>query len=207
MKKKERIGFFGGTFDPIHLGHLNLAIAMQEAHKLDAVLFCPTSQSPHKQAAAPIADKTARRAMVAAAIAPLPQFTFLDLEIQNAGITYTVDSIRKLIEMQSEGAKEYFLILGADAISLFHQWKEVEQLIALAAPLVGKRGEEPVFPKEFPKKVASAIRKGMTETPIIEISSSNIRDRLAKGLYCGHLVPARVLEYIQQNQLYQKNEK
>lgn len=205
----KKIGFFGGSFDPIHLGHLNLAIQILEAHQLDQVFFCPTSQSPHKKETPPIGSKEHRRAMVAAAIAPIPKFTFLDIEIQRPEANYTIDSIRKLMEI--DGKKQYFLILGEDSLQRFHKWKEVEELIVLAQPLVGARGDSPgSFPKTLPKSVLSAVKKGYTKISLMEISSTEIRRRLQLGLYCGHLLPARVWEYITQNQLYidkEENEK
>lgn len=197
----KKIGFFGGSFDPIHLGHLNLAIQILEAHNLDQIFFCPTSQSPHKKETPPLASKEQRRAMVVAAIAPLPKFTFLDMEIQRADPNYTIDSIRKL--METDGKKQYHLILGEDSLKEFHKWKEVEELVVLAPPLVGTRGENSGdLPKTLPKSVLTAVKKGYTKISNMEISSTEIRSRLQLGLYCGHLLPAKVGEYINQNQLY-----
>ena len=201
LTKEERVGFFGGSFDPIHLGHLNLALQIFEAHRLDQVFFCPTSQSPLKSSIPPIASKEQRRAMVVAAIAPLPQFTFLDLEIQKSSMTYTIDTIRLLLKMDGEKGKQYFLILGEDSLESFHTWKEVEELVTLAPPLIGMRKKEEV-PKTLPKSVAATIKKGITKTSLMEISSTEIRQRVSAGLYCGHLLPAKVWEYINQNKLY-----
>jgi len=206
LTKTKKIGFFGGTFDPIHNGHLNLAIEMMEKHGLDQVLFCPASQSPHKSLSPPIGTKEHRRAMVAAAIAPLPQFTFLDLEIQKSSPSFTIDSLRTLIQRDQGGKREYHLILGEDAIENFHLWKEVEELASLAPPLTGSRPEGAEgFPRELPKSVVTILKKGVTKTSIMEISSTAIRERLRLGLYCGHLLPAKVWEYIVQNQLYKEN--
>lgn len=206
--KAAKIGFFGGSFDPIHLGHINLALQMQEAHDLTQIFFCPTSQNPLKTSEPPVVSKEHRRGMVVAAIAPLPKFTFLDIEIQKSSPIYTIDSIRTLIkadEEQKAKKKQYFLIVGEDALEGFHKWKEVEELILLAPPLVGTRSGF-TLPQTLPKSVAAAIKKGMTKTSVMEISSTEIRSRLGLGLYCGHLLPAKVWEYIQQNQLYNKSE-
>lgn len=185
---KKKVGFFGGSFDPIHLGHLSLAIELSERHQLDEVYFCPTSQSPFKKAKPPIASKEQRRAMVTAAIAPLPQFTLLDSELQKSEPSYTIDTIRELLKTDHE-KKNYFLLLGEDAYEHFQEWKEVKELVKLVTPLIGSR---------------QSIKKGLTRIPIMEISSTEIRDRLQKRLYCGHLLPAKVWDYIQQHQLYQK---
>jgi nicotinate-nucleotide adenylyltransferase len=200
----KKFGFFGGSFDPIHLGHLNIAIELAERHKLDEVYFCPTGQSPFKKARPPIASKEHRRAMVTAAISPLPQFTLLDLELQKVEPCYTIDTIRELlrIDQQNKKKKNYFLFLGEDAIEHFHEWREVEELVKLAAPLIGSRHSKSF--NGLTSALSSAIEKGLTNIPIMEISSTEIRDRLQKGLYCGHLLPAKVWDYIQQHQLYRK---
>lgn len=206
MSKK--FGFFGGSFDPIHLGHLHLAIEIAERHKLDEVYFCPTGQSPFKKAQPPIAKKEDRRAMVTAAISPLPQFTLLDLELQKSSPCYTIDTIRALltIDQQNKVKRNYFLLLGEDALAQFHAWREVDQLIKLAPPLIGSRDKKSFSkPKGLTPALSSIIEKGLTPIPMIEISSTEIRARLQKGLYCGHLLPAKVWDYIQQHQLYKAN--
>lgn len=201
MSKK--VGFFGGSFDPIHLGHLNIAIELAERHKLDEVFVCPTSQSPFKKEKPPIASKEHRRAMVTAAISPLPNFTLLDFELQKSMPCYTIDTIRELISIDQQHKKKnsYFLLLGEDAVERFHEWREVEELVKLATPLIGSRQTEAFQPKGT---LSSFIQKGLTQIPTMEISSTEIRDRLQKGLYCGHLLPAKVWDYIQQHQLYIK---
>ena len=202
MSKRKKVGFFGGTFDPIHLGHLNLAIQMLEIHKLDEILFCPTCQSSHKELS-PFANKDQRRAMVVAAIAPIPQFTFLDIEIQKTAPVYTIDSIRYLMKMDGEKKKNYHLILGEDILENFHLWKEFEELIELAPPLIACRFSKIEHPlKELPKKVILSLKEGLTQIPIMDISSTAIRERLQKKLYSSHLMPAKVGEYIEQNGLY-----
>jgi nicotinate-nucleotide adenylyltransferase len=202
----KKVGFFGGSFDPIHLGHLNIAIELAEKHKLDEVYVCPTSQSPFKKAQPPIASKEDRRAMVTAAISPLPHFTLLDLELQNSMPCYTIDTIRALMatDQQHKKKKNYFLLLGEDAIEHFHEWREVEELVKLATPLIGSRQKKSFNTKGLTSALSSSIEKGLTDIPIMEISSTEIRDRLKKGLYCGHLLPAKVWDYIQQHQLYRK---
>jgi nicotinate-nucleotide adenylyltransferase len=202
----KKVGFFGGSFDPIHLGHLNIAIELAEKHKLDEVFVCPTSQSPFKKAQPPIASKEQRRAMVTAAISPLPHFTLIDLELQKSVPCYTIETIRELlaIDQQHKKKKNYFLLLGEDAIEHFHQWREVEELIKLATPLIGSRHSKSFNQKGLTSALSSSIEKGLTDIPIMEISSTEIRDRLQKGLYCGHLLPAKVWDYIEQHQLYRK---
>ena len=198
MSKK--VGFFGGSFDPIHLGHLNIAIELAEKHKLDEVYVCPTSQSPFKKEKPPIATKEDRRAMVTAAISPLPNFTLLDFELQKSVPCYTIDTIRELIAIHHKN--NYFLLLGEDAIEHFHAWREVEELVKLATPLIGSRKTKSFNMKGLTSALSSSIEKGLIQIPVMEISSTEIRDRIQKGLYCGHLLPAKVWDYIQQHQLY-----
>jgi nicotinate-nucleotide adenylyltransferase len=197
----KRVGFFGGSFDPIHNGHLHLAIALSEKHQLDEVFFCPTGQSPHKKSHPPIASKEDRRGMVTAAIHPLPQFTLLDLELRKTMPCYTIDTIQELlaIDHQNKAKRSYFLLLGEDALEQFHTWREVEELVKLALPLIGSRDKKFILKKG---PLSSVIEKGLTSIPILEISSTEIRARLEKGFYCGHLLPAKVWDYIQQHQLY-----
>ncbi len=197
-------GYFGGSFDPIHNGHIHLALELFEKHNLDEVLFCPTSQSPHKKHAPPLASKDDRRAMVTAAISPFPQFTFLDYELQKTEPCYTIDTIRTLTE---ENRKiKYFLLLGEDSVHNFSTWKEVDELVKLATPLVGSR-EKDLLPEEIENlspELMKLLKKGWTPIPRLEISSTWIRSRVQKGEYAGHLVPGKVWEYIQTHQLYTK---
>ena len=186
-----KIGFFGGSFDPIHIGHLHLAIELSEKHKLDEVLFCPTSQSPHKKHAPPIASKDHRRAMVTAAISPFPQFTFFDYELQKSESCYTIETIQYLTEKNPKD--DFFLLLGEDSARTLTTWKEYIELLKLAPPLVGSRDKDFELP---------LLKKGWTSIPRIEISSTWIRDRIKQGKYAGHLVPCKVWDYIQSHDLY-----
>lgn len=168
---KKTIGFFGGSFDPIHFGHISLAVELLEAHRLDEILFCPAFCSPFKTATPPIASPQHRLAILKLAL-DHPQFKITTLELDRAGCSYTIDTIKAL----QTGGIQFRLILSDEAAAHLDQWKETEELIRLAPPLIG------------PRK--------------IDISSTEIRARLKKKLYCGHLVPAKALEYIQRHQLY-----
>jgi len=169
-----RIGFFGGTFDPIHFGHINAAIGVKEALNLDEVIFCPTSLSPDKIDTPPMAGPEDRLAMVNLALNDIDGMRVDDGEVFKEGISYTVDSIRKF-------KGELFLLVGADIIDDLSNWKDGESLLELCKPV-------PVF--------KSGERGSM------DINSTVIRERLSKKLYCGHLLPAKVLDYISQKELY-----
>jgi nicotinate-nucleotide adenylyltransferase len=200
---KQRIGLFGGTFDPIHFGHLNLALALREAHQLDEVVFCPTSTSPFKSLNPPKVSKKAREAMLKLALGAIPSFTMINTELEREGISYTIDTIKDVLSMRK--GVELFLLLGEDALAHFHRWKDVEEIVHLAPPLTGSRMTElPANFEALSPFVAEMLQQGMTKIPVMEISSTVIRKRLAEKLYCGHFVPAPVLHYIEQHQLYRE---
>ncbi len=192
-----RVGFFGGSFDPIHLGHLSLAIQMLEIHQLDEILFCPTSASPHKLLRPPEASSQHRGTMVEIAIEPISSFALNSSELRNKGPSFTVDTLRALKEKNPE--TKYYLILGEDSLQNFCQWKEWEAVISLAPLLIGLRKGTTL---SFPPPLAPFVQQGMTPTRLMDISSTEIRDRLKKKLYCGHLLPEKVETYIHQNKLY-----
>lgn len=168
---KKTVGFFGGTFDPIHFGHISLAVHLLEAHKLDEVVFCPAFCSPFKTAAPPVASPEQRLEMLKLAL-DHPQFKISTWEVDQEKCSYTIETIRA---MAQEGVK-LRLLLSDEAAAHLNKWKETEELVRLAPPLIG--------PRE------------------IQISSTDIRARLKKGLYCGHLVPAKALQYILKKKLY-----
>lgn len=199
-----RIGFFGGTFDPIHFGHLHLALCLMEVHSLEEIFFCPAHFSPHKSPFSSLASKEQRLEMVQLAIEPIKKFTALDWEISREGPSYTIDTVRMLLTHAANRGEKIapYLILGEDALVDFSQWKEVEELVSLAPPLVGTRGVNSFFPSNLDPSLREALEKGKTKIPIMEISSTEIRQRLHQGKYCGYLVPAKVLDYIHRYQLY-----
>lgn len=163
------IGFFGGSFDPIHFGHIALAVTLLEVHKLEEILFCPAFCSPFKTDQPPTAAPSHRLAMLKLAL-DHPKFKVTTLELDRGGCSYTIETLRAL---QLKGLR---LILSEETAAHLDQWKETQELIQLAPPLIG------------PRK--------------IETSSTEIRARLKKRLYCGHLIPAKTLEYIGENGLY-----
>jgi nicotinate-nucleotide adenylyltransferase len=195
MKKK--VGILGGSFDPVHFGHLNLAISILETCALDEVLFVPAFLSPFKQNAPPIASAEHRQEMLQLAIDPVKKFRILDWELQNKGPAFTIDTVRKL---SSDTSLQLYLILGEDHLASFHRWKDAEDLIRLASPLIGTRelGDLSQLPIAFQKK----FREGRVQIPRFEISSTHVRSRLSQEKYCGHLVPASALDYIDKHRLY-----
>ena len=195
--KKRKIGFFGGSFDPIHLGHLNLAIQILEQKGLDQILFCPARLSPTKQGAPPRAAPKHRMNMLRLSLEDLPCSEPYEGELLAPPPSYTVDTLKKM-----EGDQLY-LILGEDLVGELDQWRDIEELLTRAPPLIGTRSG---FSREkwdrLPQTLRVKIREGMCQIRGMDISSSLIRERLKKRVYCGHLLQEKVLAYIHQNGLY-----
>lgn len=195
----EKVGLFGGTFDPIHFGHLNLATQLLESQKLDRILFCPALVSPTKTKTPPLSSAKHRLNMLMLATEEVPAFVPFDEELSRPAPSYTIDTVSHLVK---EG-RELYLILSEDSAYTFDQWKEPEKLLTLATPLIGTRSG---FDKEklnhMPAELKTKLEQGMRQTSLMDISSTTIRERLKKRLYCGHLVPGKVLDYIYQNGLY-----
>jgi nicotinate-nucleotide adenylyltransferase len=200
MSKKKKIGFFGGTFDPIHIGHLQLALEAQETFSLDEVLFCPTYLSPFKSAKPPCASAQERLRMVQLAIEGIPGFKVLEDEIIQEKTSYTIDTLRALQEI--DPLVQYFLILGKDSVKNFFTWKEAHSLIELAPLLIGERVKGETEGMGLSQEEAYILRQGLFKNHSIEVSSTYLRARLIARLYCKHLIPPKVLDYIREHGLY-----
>src|ERR1043165_7853536 len=135
MSKK--IGILGGSFDPFHFGHLNLAVAMLETCQMDEVLFVPASISPFKENAPPKSSAEQRKEMASLAISPVKAFRLLDWELQIQGPSFTIDTVRRLCS--SEPSSQFHLLLGDDQLKDLHHWKDIDELILLAPPFIGTR--------------------------------------------------------------------
>jgi len=189
------VGIFGGTFDPIHLGHLITAQAVREIRNLEKIIFIPAFISPHKTDV-PALSPAHRLEMVKLSIKGIPYFDYSDIEINNGTISYTIDTLRQL----DKKYKEIELIIGYDNILKFSTWKDPEKILILARLVVLNRklSAAPEVQDEYYK---SAI---FVDTPSIEISSSEIRERVSKNLPVNFLVPAQVEQYIYDNNLYKE---
>lgn len=194
---KKRIGFFGGSFDPIHFGHLNLAVHLLEIEKLDEILFCPAYCSPFKVKTPPKASAEHRLRMLELVAADLPCCSISTIELEQKGPSYTVDTLRLL----ASDAIEYRLILSADAAQGFEKWKEPDEILKLAPPLIGARSAGVRWSGKFEK----IFKNSVVATPLFDVSSTEVRERLANNLYCGHLVPQKALDYIIEKDLYCPN--
>lgn len=193
MKSQSRIAFFGGTFDPVHFGHVSLIIAMQEKWQLDEIIISPVFCSPFKEDNPPSISGAHRFKMCELAFEGLSSVRISDEEIKRVGPSFTIESIEKLY---SQSKEKIFLILSEDVATHLLSWKDAERLLKITFPLIGDRK------MGLLKNVAPKLKKGVTEMPLNEISSTEVRERLKKKLYCGHLIPYKVLDYIYQNHLY-----
>lgn len=193
----KKIGFFGGSFDPIHIGHVNLAIELMEKKELDQILFCPALVSPTKQGVPPEATPEHRMNMLRLSLEDVPGCEPYEAELMRPPPSYTIDTIRKL-----EG-NELFLIMAEDSAYSLDQWKDVEELLNLAPPLIGTRhGFDSQKLNQLPPNVKLKVEEGRCQISAMDISSTHLRERLKKRMYCGHLLQGKVLDYIHQNGLY-----
>jgi nicotinate-nucleotide adenylyltransferase len=189
------IGIFGGTFDPIHLGHLITAQAVCEIRNLDKIIFIPAFISPHKTDLRPLSGLH-RLNMIKLSIEGINYFDLSDIEIKNENISYSVDTLRQL----KKKYKKIELIIGYDNIFDFKTWKEPDEILKLAKLVVLKR-RAAIEPDYKDKYFKAAL---FVETPTIEISSSQIRRRISENLPINFLVPEKVNKYILDNHLYKE---
>ncbi|HCY76440.1 MAG TPA: nicotinate (nicotinamide) nucleotide adenylyltransferase [Ignavibacteriales bacterium] len=191
-----KVGIFGGTFDPIHNGHLITAQSVKELRNLEKIIFIPAYISPHKQHAK-ASSAQHRLNMLNLAIEQIPFFQCSDFEIKQHTISYTIDTLREF--------KKYYdnidLIIGYDNIFQFHTWKEPDEILKLANVVVLKRKSS--HPIDYVDKYVESA--DFVETRGIEISATDIRNRVHAGLPIYYLVPEKVLEYINKNKLYKDN--
>jgi nicotinate-nucleotide adenylyltransferase len=191
-----RIGLYGGTFDPVHLGHLRAAENAREAVGLDLVAFLPASVPPHRGAAlSPAAD---RMEMARLATAGHRCFEAWDTELRRPGPSYTVETVASLL--CERPGDSFVLVVGADTWPELATWREPERLLSLLEVAVvdrpGYPAEEPVAP--FPG--SRGVRRA--EGPSLPVSATAIRDRVRQGLSVRYLVPDAVEEYLVARRLY-----
>lgn len=212
------VGVFGGSFNPIHIGHLRAAEEVREALHLDQVLFVPAALPPHK-APHHLAPPEHRLAMVALAIRGNPHFRVSDIELRRKGRSYSVDTVRELRQRFPQWHLRF--ILGSDAFAEIHTWKDFEQLFELCDFVVVSRPGTPVSRLRSLLPVATrqsfwyaADRLGLVhrsghtvlfqQITGFDISASGIRHALHRGRSIRYLVPPAVERYITQHGLYQR---
>ncbi|WP_438433255.1 nicotinate-nucleotide adenylyltransferase [Gorillibacterium sp. sgz500922] len=193
-----KVGLMGGTFDPVHLGHLLAAERAAEAAGLDEVWFMPASVPPHKPHA-PRASAHERLEMVRRATADNPNFRVSEYELERGGTSYTYDTVAGLVREFPEA--EFSYIVGADMVMYLPKWYRIRELAALVR-FVGVA--RPGFILRL-EELEPSLRERVTivPMPLMEISSTEIRERRRAGLSVRYLVSASVLDYMEVNRLYE----
>lgn len=196
LNRRPRIGVMGGTFDPIHHGHLVAASEVAQSFGLDEVIFVPTGQPWHKVAASPGEH---RYLMTVIATASNPRFTVSRVDIDRDGPTYTIDTLRDLHAERPDA--ELFFITGADAIAQIFTWKDLRELWDLAHFVAVSRPGHELSISGLPERDVSLL-----EVPALAISSTDCRARVERGDPVWYLVPDGVVQYISKHHLYRSME-
>jgi nicotinate-nucleotide adenylyltransferase len=187
----KKIGILGGTFNPPHIGHLVLAQEMLEQLELDKIFFVPTNNPPHKKVKQ--LEPKKRFFMTKLAVAENPNFKVLDLELKRKGKSYTVDTI---VELRNKYPKDkFYLIIGSDLAKDFKKWKNPEKIKKMVTIIVAKR-----------RGNSFRISRSFKQVDIIqvELSSSQIRERIKNQKTIKYLVPKAVENYIKKNNIYKR---
>ncbi len=204
-QRPTRLGIYGGSFDPVHLGHLLLAETCREACELDRVLYLPCGQSPHKPRGA-IATGPQRAEMLAFAVAGDPRFGVCRIELERSGPSYTVETLRQLRIEQPDC--ELFFLMGADSLADLPLWREPQAILELATIVAVNRGHRPppdwtTLESRLGPNVRDRVR--FVTMPGIDLSATEIRERTRLGQSVRFRVPRAVEEYIRHNGLYQRS--
>lgn len=197
-----KIGIMGGTFNPIHFGHLLLAEKACEQMGLNKVLFMPSKNPPHKPMPAEVSEQQ-RVDMITLAIQDHPLFELSTFELSRDGFTYTADTLTLL--KQENPDIEYYFIVGTDSLFYMDQWKDPQIIFDLCTILVAGRdyaNQEEIdqYIKYLNTKFGGTIQ--CIDMPMIEISSANIRERILKDCSVRNLMPSSVIQYIEKQKLY-----
>jgi len=203
----DRVVLFGGTFDPVHHGHLIVARAVAEHCGYERITLVPSGTSPHKSNA--VASPGDRLAMLRLAVAGEGLFDVSDVELRREGPSYTIDTLTGL-RAEIGAATELHLLIGADMLADLPNWRRAADVVALARVVVAMRPgwdgrmDEVLgrLRRDLPGEVAEALIASVVPTPLIDISSTTIRRRLAAGQSIRFLVPEAVGEYIEREGLY-----
>jgi nicotinate-nucleotide adenylyltransferase len=211
-------GLFGGTFDPIHIGHLRCAEEMIDLFNLNRIIFVPASRPPHKINAA-ITPFYHREQMIRLAIEGNPVFSFSDVENRRGGTSYSVETVEYLLDKYRLENLDLYFILGQDAFHAIRTWKDWERLLTICnfavmtRPGYSNQGLGTILTEEFASRFTyDAEVKGyhgptgrtiyFREVTFLDISSSNIRQRAKEGRSVNYLVTNEVRHYIAKNSLY-----
>lgn len=201
-----RLGIYGGSFDPVHYGHLLLAESCREQARLDEVWFVPAAQPPHKRPDQ-LSEARHRVEMLQLAIGGHEPFHVSTCEVDRGGLSYTVDTLAQIAGEQP--AYELFLLLGSDSLADLPRWREPARICALATPLAVRRPGSPAPDYDGLAGLVSAdrlesFRRQQVDMPRIEISGSDLRRRVAAGMSIRFRTPRAVEKYIETAGLYRQ---
>ncbi|TDB73048.1 nicotinate-nucleotide adenylyltransferase [Micromonospora sp. KC723] len=196
-ERSRRVGIMGGTFDPIHHGHLVAASEVADRFGLDEVVFVPTGQ-PWQKADQPVTPAEDRYLMTVIATASNPRFQVSRVDIDRGGPTYTVDTLRDLHAQYGPKVQLYF-ITGADALARILSWKDLDEVLELTHFIGVTRPGFTLSGKHLPADTVSLV-----QVPAMAISSTDCRDRVARGEPVWYLVPDGVVQYIAKRGLYRQ---
>jgi nicotinate-nucleotide adenylyltransferase len=199
MGDAQRIGVMGGTFDPIHHGHLVAASEVAQVFTLDEVVFVPTGQ-PWQKDDRKVSASEDRYLMTVIATASNPRFSVSRIDIDRGGPTYTIDTLRDLRAERGQDA-ELFFITGADALSRMMSWQDVNELFELAHFVGCTRPGHRLTGHGLPED-----RVSLLEIPALAISSTDCRERVAHGQPIWYLVPDGIVQYIAKRRLYRRSD-
>ena len=190
--------WFGGSFNPVHHGHLACARAVAEAADFGRVVLVPNQQSPHKAGVADIAPATDRLAMCRLAVAGDPLFAVDDLETLRPGPSYTLDTVRTL-SARGHGTVQW--LIGADQVASLPQWHEADTLLAEASFTIMARPGW-VFDWAALRPPFRSLQQRVVTAPLLEISSTDLRRRLRQGRAIRYLTPEPVIQYISERRVF-----
>jgi nicotinate-nucleotide adenylyltransferase len=197
-----RIGIMGGSFDPIHIAHLIMAESVRESLSLDLVLFVPTGSQPLKSGQY-VTPAEHRVAMVELAIAGNPHFVLSSVDVVRPGHSYTVDTVAALRQEWSGPGVEMWFIVGADSLSTFPMWRDPSGILAhVRLAVVRRPGVQPDMPSLIVALPQLEKRLDWVDAPLIDISGTDIRRRVAADLSTRYRLPDAVRDYIEANRLY-----
>lgn len=199
-----RLGVFGGSFDPVHLGHLLLAEVCREVACLDQVWFVPASVSPHKQQRDTTTGQQ-RVQMLKLATSGHSSFSVCELEIERGGVSYTVETLQQLRLVHPEA--DLFFLMGADALVDFPTWRDPQKICEIATPIVVQRPSSPPPDLRLLKPFVTSerlqqIQGVQVEMPLIDLSSRELRERVRQNHSIRYRTPRAVEKYIQAQGLY-----
>lgn len=202
-----KIGIMGGTFDPIHIGHLLLGEFAYEDFGLDEIWFLPNGNPPHKETADTGTSLEHRIEMIRKAIEGVPHFRLNLHEANTEEHSYTYQTMQEFNQMFPE--HEFYFILGADSLFSIEQWKYFREIFPTCTILAAMRDDKDAWEMQrqilyLTEKYGARIR--LLQAPLLEISSTVIRDRASRDLGVRYMVPDSVAEYIRTNHLYKKKE-